>query len=78
MNPVTKKCQASIIHLDKSEICDTVQVDKERRNECKVNPNWGNQNYPLAEGKYHHIIKYHYQNRYILLIHLAYDILSTR
>ena len=51
-------------------------MDKDRRTECKINPNWGNQNYPLAEGKYHHIIKSSYQgkNKYILLIHLAYDI----
>ena len=80
MNHVSTKCQASIIHLDKSEICDTVQIDKERRNDCKINPNWGDQNYPLAEGKYHHIIEYNYQGKisYILLIHLAYDILQTR
>ena len=78
MNHVSTKCQASIIHLDKSEICDTVQIDKERRNDCKINPNWGDQNYPLAEGKYHHIIEYNYyiseKNRNILLIDLAYDI----
>ena len=65
MNPVTTKLQPSVIHLDKSEICDTVQVDTERRIECKINPNWGNQNYPLAEGKYHNIIKCNYQGRKI-------------
>ena len=66
------------IHLDESEICNTVQVDKDRRNECKINPNWGNQNYPLAEGKYHHITEYNYrgklyfrENGYILFIHLS-------
>ena len=65
MNPVSTKFQAFVIHLDNSEICDTVQVDKDRRNECKINPNWGNQNYPLAEGKYHHIKEYDYQGEKI-------------
>ena len=51
------------IHLDESEICNTVQVDKDRRNECKINPNWDKQNYPLAEGKYHHIIEYNYRGK---------------